>query len=380
MNSQQTDTFVVGDILIVDDTPDTLHVLSQMLTDRGYQVRAVTRGSQALAAVQTMPPDLILLDIMMPEMNGYQVCKHLKANEQTRDIPIIFISAIDATEDKVNAFAAGGVDYVTKPFHFKEVFARVETHIELRGLQKQLQAVNRELERQVQELEERNEELDAYDHTVAHDLKGPLTTIIGLADVLKEIYTTMPDEELQGSLYAIAQNGRKMNNIIEELLLLAGVRQAKTVKIEPLDMASVVAAAQTRLSYMIAEHQAEIILPNSWPTAMGYGPWLEEVWVNYISNAIKYGGKPPRVELGATTETDDTVRFWVRDNGSGITPDEQARLFTPFEQLSQTRAKGHGLGLSIVQRIVEKIGRNVEVESKVGQGSVFSFTLPSAGK
>jgi two-component system sensor histidine kinase/response regulator len=147
-------------------------------------------------------------------------------------------------------------------------------------------------------------------------------------------------------------------------------------EMRPLDMASTVDEAQRRLTYMIEEHQAEIILPKSWPVALGYGPWVEEVWANYLSNAIQYGGRPPRVELGATVQADSQVCFWVRDNGPGLTPEEQARLFTPFTRLDQVRVKGHGLGLSIVQRIVEKLDGQVGVESQVGQGSVFTFTLP----
>jgi signal transduction histidine kinase len=145
-------------------------------------------------------------------------------------------------------------------------------------------------------------------------------------------------------------------------------------------MLAVVIDAQDRLADLIGEHQADIILPDAWPTALGRGPWVEEVWVNYISNAIKYGGSPPRVELGATRQAGGTVRFWVRDNGPGLTPEEQARLFRSFERLDRVRAKGHGLGLSIALRIVEKLGGQVGVDSQVGQGSVFSFTLPSADR
>jgi DNA-binding response OmpR family regulator len=127
------------DILIVDDTPANLHLLSQILTDQGYRVRAVTSGPQAIKSAQITPPDLILLDVMMPKMNGYQVCQHLKADERTFDIPIIFISAMDTTDDKVEGFAAGGADYVTKPFQVDEVLARVEVHLAVRNLQKHLE-------------------------------------------------------------------------------------------------------------------------------------------------------------------------------------------------------------------------------------------------
>ncbi len=142
-----------GNILIVDDTPANLHLLSRMLAEQGYRVRPVPDGPLALAATRAEPPDLILLDIRMPEMNGYQVCEHLKANAQTRDIPIIFISALDATQDKVRAFTAGGVDYITKPFQFEEVLARVETHLALRKLQKQLQDANKKLQRANKKME-----------------------------------------------------------------------------------------------------------------------------------------------------------------------------------------------------------------------------------
>ena len=152
MTNQQTQA--KGDILIVDDTPDSLHLLNQMLTQQGYKVRPVPDGPRALAAARSTPPDLILLDIKMPAMDGYQVCEQLKVDDQTHDIPILFLSALEETEDKVKAFAAGGVDYVTKPFQVEELLARVETHLSLRTLQKQLEATVRKLEKRNAELEE----------------------------------------------------------------------------------------------------------------------------------------------------------------------------------------------------------------------------------
>jgi PAS domain S-box-containing protein len=232
------------------------------------------------------------------------------------------------------------------------------------------------LRQYTRELEDRNEELDAYAHTVAHDLQNPLGVIIGFSETLLIEYATMSRERLGHYLRLLARNGRTMSNIIDELLLLAGVRKMDVEMVE-LDMAHIVSEAQARLAYLAEERQADIVLPDIWPSALGYAPWLEEVWVNYISNAIKYGGWPPRVELGATQQPDGMVRFWVRDNGSGLTPQEQERLFTPFTRLDQYRAKGHGLGLSIVLRIVERLGGQVGVDSQAGRGSVFWFTLPS---
>ena len=232
------------------------------------------------------------------------------------------------------------------------------------------------LRQHTKELESRNKELDAFAHTVAHDLKDPLGLIIGFAEALEENYASIPTEELPRYLHKITRHGQKMRNIINELLVLAGMRK-REIEIRPLDMSSIIVEARERLAYLIEEHQAEIILPKNWPSALGHAPWVEEVWVNYLSNALKYGGHPARVELGATKQEDGTVRFWVRDNGPGLAPEDQARLFTPFTQ-PKARAQGHGLGLSIVQSIVEELGGQVGVESKVGQGSLFYFTLPGA--
>jgi PAS domain S-box-containing protein len=265
--------------------------------------------------------------------------------------------------------------------HFEELVAVRTAELATANEQLQREITERKraeeaLRQYTVELEARNEELDAFVHTVAHDLKGPLVPLVCYAEMLDKDYASLPGQKLREYSRVIAQHGFKMGSIIDELLLLTEVRKMEEVTIEPLDMASIVVEAQGRVAYLIEEHQAEIISPDTWPVALGYGPWVVEVWVNYLSNAIKYGGWPPRVELGATGQADGMVRFWVLDNGPGLTPEEQARLFTPFTQLAQVRAKGHGLGLSIVRRIVEKSGGQVGVESEVGRGSVFTFTLP----
>lgn len=235
-----------------------------------------------------------------------------------------------------------------------------------------------------------NVELDTFAHTVAHDLKGPLSMLIGYAELASDRRDSLGDAEQQRCLIDVVNIAYKMDNIISELLTLSEVRKAD-VKLQPLDMASLVAEAQRRLSQMIAESRAEITCPKVWPQALGYAPWVEEVWVNYLSNALKYGGHPPRIELGVDpvplplsgAEVDQgrgMIRFWVCDNGNGISPQDQVRLFTPFTRLDQVNLKGHGLGLSIVRRIVERLGGQVSVESEGAseRGSVFSFTLPAA--
>ena len=373
---------IAADILIVDDTPMNQRLLSHVLVQSGYQTRIASNGKQALETVQQAHPDLVLLDIMMPEMTGYDVCEQLKADPSTSNIPVIFLSALDATEDKVRAFTVGGVDYITKPFQIEEVLARVETHLSLQGLRRQLQQANKDLEQKLDELQARNAELDAFAHTVAHDLKNPLSTILGFAHLLAQRPEMFESQaEMAKEAGRILSGAKKMNDIIESLLLLAGVRK-EMVALSPLDMGKIVAEVHERLGALINEYQPEIILPPSWPQADGYAPWIEEVWANYLSNAMKYGGQPPRVELGAESvngaDGKPMVRFWTRDNGPGLSPEDQTKLFTPFTRIHVTRAKGHGLGLSIVQRIVEKFGGEVGVVSQPGQGSTFYFTLPAS--
>jgi signal transduction histidine kinase len=226
------------------------------------------------------------------------------------------------------------------------------------------------------ELEASNAELDAFAHTVAHDLKNPLASLVGFGMLMEQRFSRMDAEQVQTSLAMMVQSGHKMTQIIDELLLLATVRKMEQVETGPLDMSAIVSEALKRLTEQVAVRNAEIITAERWPQAVGYAPWIEEVWANYISNALKYGGTPPRVELGADVEEEAFVRFWVRDNGPGLLPEQQGQIFTEFTRLHQTRAQGHGLGLSIVQRIVERLGGRVGVESQEGHGSTFYFTLP----
>lgn len=221
-------------------------------------------------------------------------------------------------------------------------------------------------------------DLDLYAHTVAHDLKNPLSLIAGYANLLQEDLDEMPPEEVQEALDVIMRTTFKMTDIVNALLVLASTRRLDEVEMEPLDTAAILLDVQERLAHAIAELQAVLVMPGKWPQALGVGLWVEEVWVNYISNAIKYGGTPPRIELGAEPQTDGMVRFWVRDNGHGVAPEMRDLLFVEFTRLDTRRTEGHGLGLSIVKRIVEKLGGEVGVDSVAGQGSLFYFTLPAA--
>lgn len=373
-------------ILIIDDTPTHIDYLIRYLNQAGFQMLVAKDGKTGLELARHSQPDIILLDVLMPDVDGFETCRRLKNDAITCDIPVIFMTALSSVGNKVAGFEVGAVDYVTKPIDQQEVMARITTHLTIRNLQQDLQVevVERrkteEMLRQYTEmLRTQNEELDAFAHTVAHNLKNPLGLLTSLAEFLHTEHHRMKGEELSECLRLMSQDGYKAITIIEDLLLFASVRKDE-VEAEPLDMIEIVTLSNHRLTSMIECNKAEIIFPDSWPTALGYAPWIEEVWVNYVSNAIKYGGRPPQIKLGATMQNNSMIRFWVKDNGLGLSTSEQRQLFTPFTRLSSLKVEGHGLGLSIVRRIVEKLGGQVHIESDgiPGQGSVFSFTLPAA--
>lgn len=360
-------------LLVVDDVPANLSVLSDSLSNAGFKVLVAQDGKRAIKKAEHVQPDLILLDIMMPEMDGFETCRILKSQPTTQNIPIIFMTALTDTLDKVKGFSLGASDYITKPIQHEEVLARINTHLKLCKLQQELQ-------KHTLELEKRNLELEAFARTVAHDLKNPLNLIINYTE---EVLETCPlgtpiDEEATQQLGKVVQSGQKMINIIEALLLLAGVSKQENIPTQVLDMGKIITQViEHRLAHLFTHHQVHIEFPSHWPAAVGYAPWLEEVWANYLSNALKYGGNPPHITLGADVQPNDKIRFWIKDNGLGLSPTAQAQLFTPFTRLHQSRAEGHGLGLSIVQQIIEKLGGEVGIESQLNQGSLFYFTLPT---
>ncbi len=238
-----------------------------------------------------------------------------------------------------------------------------------------LQQSRQELRGQVYALQTRNRHLEEYVDMVAHDLKEPLVVMAFTSNLI----TNIPDlsgEKLKEYLRQMGQTADEMKRIINNLKHFSEVSEAEA-PLETVHMGEVVTNVQGRLSLLIREQQAQVVIPEIWPAAIGYGPWIEEVWANYLSNAIKYGGRPPYVELGASDCSEGVVRFWVRDNGPGIPPAVQSQLFTAFNHVGHIHHLEHGLGLSIVLQIVEKMGGQVGVENEPGTGSLFYFTLPA---
>lgn len=241
--------------------------------------------------------------------------------------------------------------------------------------QNTIEAQNAELMYINRELAVSNAELEAYAHTVAHDLKNPLFTIRGYAGILKRQLNGSSSPKALEMVGQIETSSQKMDTIIKELLLLSQVRNQK-VDTAVLNMPELITHAEAQLGGLIHQSGGQISYPAEWPTAVGYAPWVEEVWMNYLSNGLKYGGQPPQLTLGAAYQNNHMVRFWVQDNGPGIPPEQLPLLFKEFTRLDTSRNDSYGLGLSIVYRIIEKLGGEVGVESKPGQGSLFYFTLP----
>ena len=319
----------------------------------------------------------ILLSIVLPLLLRRSIVRPLKglsagvrqieSGDLTVDLPIHNEDEIGYLTGAFNAMAARLGDLI----HNLE--ARVAERTEA------LHLVNDEMADQLQEVQARNEELDAFARTVAHDIKNPLALIAGYASFLLHSGQEVSPEDLVKSLQVINHNAIDLAHVVDALLLLSRMRREEA-PLEPVDMGRVLERAMARLSDTIEESRAEVILPSvaAWPAALGYAPWIEEVWVNYISNGCRYGGDPPRLELGGEALDGGLVRFWVRDYGPGISAEDQARLFTPFTQLGRGQGAGHGLGLSIVRRIADKLGGQVGVESAPGHGSLFYLILAAA--
>lgn len=357
-------------LLIEDKLPEAMLVQEILDGDAQTQFKVVhtSRLSEGLERLSQDDIDVILLDLHLPDSQGLNTFTQM-INAAPK-LPIVVLSNLSDRAVAVESVRKGAQDYLVKGELSGDLLTRsIRYAIERKQIEETLR-------QRTKELAKRNEELDAFAHTVAHDLKNPLSLAMGFAEFLWENHQTVSSEDTKELAEKIIHFGRKVDTILDGLLVLTRVRESD-VSIEPLDMSTIVKETLERLQWMIEEKEAQVIPPETWPEALGYASWIEEVWFNYISNALKYGGEHPKVELGAEVDR-QTVRFWVRDDGPGISMEDQERIFTPFERLGKTQAKGHGLGLSIVQRIVTRLNGQAGVDSCPGEGSCFYFTLPKA--
>lgn len=352
-------------ILIVDDIPANLLLLSGMLKERGYRVRPVTDGEEALQTAQRVPPDLILLDVTMPGMNGYELCQRMKANPILKDIPVIFISALTETIDKVRAFRAGAVDYMTKPFQIDEVNARVQTHLELRRQKRALQ----ESYDQLKKLDLLKDNLM---NMIVHDMRSPLTGVVLTLDLIKD---DLPPSV--AALFKSAQDNAAMliemvNQLLDISRLEANKMPLNKAECELLPLCQKVIdsmsslAGKRRLSFLTKETL----------TVLCDAELVRRVVSNLIGNAIKFTSKTG--EIGVSIIRDSSkARVLITDNGLGIPPEYHQKIFEKFGQVeSQNKKLGTGLGLTFCKLAVEAHGGGIGVKSQLGAGSTFWFELP----
>jgi signal transduction histidine kinase len=365
-------------ILIVDDTPANLQLLAGMLKDRGYKVRPAPNGKLALQAAQSQVPDLILLDINMPDLSGYEVCTRLKQDPNLRDVPVLFVSALNETLDKVAAFSSGGVDYITKPFQFEEVEARVGAHLRLRQLQIELKKRNAELQAANEELQKLHELRDNLTSMIIHDLRSPLGGIVGYHDLLRA--TEGPTLSNKGTEYlnrASASSARlveMVNSLLDISKLEAGELKLKRTLC---DLHEIAREGAALLGSLAREKTLEVVAPMKLVTASLDRELIIRVIQNLLANALKYTPGGGKVSI-CIADDEKGVCMSVTDTGPGIPPEYHERIFEKFGQVASGGPRvGTGLGLTFCRLAVEAHGGRIGVESEQGRGSRFWFVLPA---
>lgn len=346
-------------ILTIEDDQAVRETMTDILELNGFTVVQAGTAQEGLELARRDHPALIITDINMPGMTGFELLDKLRRDEALRTIPVIVISATVDRAATRRGMELGADDFITKPFTEHELIHSIRARLEKKELL---------------------DELDAFAHTVAHDLRSPLCTLNGRIDLLGMMYGTADETTMRHHIDEATKSARRLNDIIDELLVLAGVRRQAIVPV-PLDMTAIVTESIDRLDQLLRTQSVHIVSPPLWPVAVGHPPWVIEVWVNYLSNAAKYGGSNVTITLGGETSADGRyARFWVQDQGPGLDAAAQQKMFVPFTRISTVRASGHGLGLSIVRRIMEKLGGKVGVDSTPGAGARFWFELPTGAR
>jgi two-component system, sensor histidine kinase and response regulator len=374
-------------IVVVDDTPENLHLLSSMLTERGYDVRGVTTGPFALQAVKAAPPDLILLDIHMPEMDGYDVCMALKADPKTCEIPVIFISALNEVIDKVKAFAVGGVDYITKPFQIAEVLARVENQLNLLRMKRQLEQQNEQLQQEIQErrraeafLKETLQLREDLSKMIVHDLRNPLTTILLYTDFL------LRRGELQDSAkqctQVIQSTAQQLESMINDLLIMAKMESGKLIlNCTQVDLNQLTMEVIENLRAIAEQKKIDIIshLPKQTQQILIDANLFRRVLDNLISNAIKFSPAQTAItvqidypDCQTAVESGKQAIVRIIDQGFGINEELQQHVFEKYTVGDLVKGVPQiGLGLAFCKLVVQVHGGSILVEENHPQGSIF---------
>jgi two-component system, sensor histidine kinase and response regulator len=364
----------IPNILIVDDIPANLKVLGDILKGEGYKVRPVPGGTMALAVAEKEKPDLILLDIMMPDMDGFEVCRRIKEKKKLRDIPIIFISALNDTKDVVKAFKSGGVDFITKPFQAEEVTARVNTHLKL-----YLQSI--QLKEQSKSLQELNATKDKFFSIIAHDLRGPLGGFMGLSEMLVNESMSFTDDQKKEMNKALSRSSRNIFNLLENLLEWSQMQHGQTVfKPCETNLLQLVTEGISVLTESTRNKGISLVIDIS-DNQMVYADtnMLQSVIRNLVSNAIKFTPNGGIVSVTSNLTDTNTSVITVSDTGIGMNNEMISNLFRLNVNSGRSGTAGEhstGLGLLLCKEFVERHGGELWVESEEGKGSLFCFTVP----
>ena len=354
-------------VLVVDDIAKNLQVVGTMLRNEGYQVMPATSGAQALERALALPPDLILLDLMMPEMDGIEVCRRFKVEAVTRQIPVIFLTASNEMEHLVKGFEAGAVDYITKPFNPPELLARVRTHLELKHAR--------------QRLREMNDEKNEFMGIAAHDLRSPLNAVKGYSEMILE--DGQIDPEQADLVRRIHEATERMVQMVQNLLDANRIERGEMkLNLAPTELTSLLGSVvETQRPRATAKQQTIHLQNETAPVTVIADPnVMVQVLENLVSNAVKYS--PPGKNIFVRLKKESgAVRCEVQDEGPGLSAEDQKKLFGKFARLSAKPTGGEhatGLGLSIVKKMVEAMNGKVWCESEPGQGATFVVQLPSA--
>ena len=370
-------------VLVVDDAPDDLKLLSGLLREC-YRVKIANGGEKALTIARSEPPDLILLDILMPEMDGFEVCLALKQDARLREIPVVFISALDDVWDKVKAFRLGGADYVTKPFQAEEVLARVDYQIELRRLRRQLEDRNRGLEEANTRLQELDQLKASFTAMLVHDLRSPLTGVQTILDIY-EAQKSIGPELLVRCRHSLQDILTMLNDLLElfrsegrEIPLDFRRLDPKVIFLGVLDAFAPQASARgIHLSLACPDPLPEIeVDPQK----------VNRILSNLLDNALRFTPPGGHILLDVCEVDGGGVDLGLRwlsvsvtDTGQGIAPEQLPYIFDPYRQTSKHHANlGFGLGLAIVQRLMAAHRGRVTVRSQVDVGTSFTLLFPVA--
>ena len=378
-----------NDIMIVDDNPANLKLLENMLLEQGHEVHSFPLGRLALAAAQKCPPDLIMLDVNMPEMNGYEVCERLKSIQALSDIPVIFLSALNETQDKVQGFRSGAADYISKPFQFEEVHARVETHLKMHDLQQALKLQNERLEEAVavrtRELAEANQRLTVLDRSksaflklISHEFRTPLNGILGAGEL---ILAEIPSTEANNKLRGLFQRSRKriMSMLDDAMLLTEMDVRAEGFSSAPVSLGKVIGSAIGRADEF-AEVRHVTLPPGSAEPGLVVADedLLARAFHALLETAIKFSEKGETVAVSCDVAT-DLVQVVIESRGKTIPSSALEKFFDLFSIAeSMTPGGDLGVGPAVAQRILSLFGGSVSVANRDPSGIRLSILLKHA--